>query len=197
MGWYIALGILFLLAIMPVGVSLLYHEDGLILSILLGAVKVKLYPKDNASKTEKKSDKKSPKTQASGPKTSSAKKKGGKLSDFMPLVDLAIRFLGDFRRKIRVRRLELDLILAADDPCDLAVNYGKAWTAVGNLMPLLERLFVIQKRNVQVECDFVADSTLLTARLDITITVGRFIGLAVKYGWLALWEYLKLKKAVL
>ena len=34
MGWYIALGILVLLAIMPVGVSLIYQEDGLILSLL-------------------------------------------------------------------------------------------------------------------------------------------------------------------
>lgn len=197
MGWYIALVILILLAIVPVGISLLYHEDGLILSLLLGIVNIKLFPKDKTATAEKKREKKPVKAVSTDVKTSASKKKGGKLSDFMPLVDIAIHFLGSLRKKIRVRRLEFDLVLAADDPCDLAINYGKAWAAVGNLMPLFEQIFVIKKRNVQVQCDFIADTTLLTARLDVTITVGRLIGLAVKYGVLALREYLKLKKAVL
>ena len=67
--------------------------------------------------------------------------------------------------------------MAADDPCDLAVNYGRAWAAVGNLMPRLERVFVIQKRNIDVECDFTADKTRVLARLDLTITLGRMLGL--------------------
>lgn len=194
MGWYIALGILVLLAIMPVGVSLIYQEDGLILSLLLGAVKIKLYPKTRAKKPKGKKEITQTKPAAVGAKKPEAKKKGGKLSDFLPLVDVALGFLGSLRRKIRVRRLDLDLILASDDPCDLAINYGKAWAAVGNIMPLLERMFVIKKRNVQVQCDFVADTTRITARLDVTITVGRVIGLAAKYGVLALREYFKLKK---
>lgn len=194
MGWYIALGILVLLAIMPVGVSLIYQEDGLILSLLLGAVKIKLYPKTGAKKPKGKKEKTQTKPAAVGAKKPEAKKKGGKLSDFLPLMDVALSFLGSLRRKIRVKRLELDFILASDDPYDLAVNYGKAWAAVGNIMPLLERMFVIKKRNVQVQCDFVADTTRITARLDVTITVGRVIGLAAKYGVLALREYFKLKK---
>ena len=43
MGWCIALGILVLLALIPVGVSLNYDEDGLFLSLLLGIIKVQLY----------------------------------------------------------------------------------------------------------------------------------------------------------
>lgn len=196
MGWYIALGILVLLAIMPVGVSLIYQEDGLILSLLLGTVKIKLYPKSKKEKPEKKDKKEKKQTEpaSAGEKKPEQKKKGGKLSDFLPLVDVALGFLGSLRRKLRFKRLELDLILAADDPCDLALNYGKAWAAVGNIMPLLEQMFVIKKRNVQVQCDFTADTTRITARLDVTITVGRVIGLAARYGVLALREYFKLKK---
>ena len=54
-GWLIAMGILVLLAILPVGVCLIYNEDGLVLSLLLGAVKIKLLPK--ASKEKKKKEK--------------------------------------------------------------------------------------------------------------------------------------------
>ena len=120
-------------------------------------------------------------------------KKGGSILDFLPLVQVALDFLGEFRRKLRVNRLELKLILAADDPCDLAVNYGRAWAAVGNLFPLLERAFVIKKRDVEVECDFTSEETLVIARLDLTITLGRLLSLAVRYGIRALREFLKIK----
>lgn len=195
-GWLIALGILVLLAILPVGVCLIYHGEGLVLSLLLGSVKIKLFPK--ASKEDKKEKPKKQKKQKSEKASGKAKdgkkeKSGGKLTDFLPLVDIGLKFLGSFRRKLRVKRLELTYIMAGGDPCDLALNYGKAWTAVGNVMPLLERIFVIKKRNIQVQCDFVADSPRIFARVDITITVGRVLGLAVKYGVKALIEFLKIK----
>ena len=101
-------------------------------------------------------------------------------------------FLGAFRRKLRVDRLELKLILAGGDPASLGINYGKAWAAVGNLMPLLERIFVIKKRDVEVECDFAGSQTLIIARLQITITIGRIVGIAVLYGFRALRENLKI-----
>lgn len=197
-GWLIALGILVLLAILPVGVSLIYNEDGLFLSILLGLVKIRILPK--ASEKDKKEKKAKPPKKQAKKETAQAKtkekkskeKSGGKLTDFLPLVQIAMRMLGSFRRKLRVNRLELKLTMAGGDPCDLAVNYGKAWAAVANLMPQLERFFVIKKRDIQVQCDFVEDSTRIRARLDITITIGRIVGVVVKYGVLAVLELLKI-----
>ena len=102
--------------------------------------------------------------------------------------------LGAFRRKLRVNVLELKLIMAGNDPCDLAVNYGKAWAALGNLLPRLERVLVIKKRDLEVECDFTSNETLVTARLDLTITLGRLLALGVVYGIRALITFLKIKK---
>lgn len=195
-GWLIALGILVLLAVLPVGVCLIYNEDGLILSLLLGAIKIKLFPKASTEKKKekpKKKKKQKPKNTATKDKKKNKKKSGGKITDFLPLVDIGLQFLGSFRRKLRVKRLEILYVMAGADPCDLALNYGKAWTAVGNLMPLLERIFVIKKRNIQVQCDFTADSAKISARLDMTITVGRVVGIAVKYGIKAIREFLKIK----
>ena len=109
-------------------------------------------------------------------------------------MQIALDFLGDFRRKLRLNDLYLRLILAANDPCDLAVNYGRAWAAVGNLMPQLEKWFVIKKRDVEVECDFEASQTLIIARLDLTITVGRLLAAVLRFAVRALIEYLKSKK---
>lgn len=207
MGWWIALGVVVLLAALPLGVRVRYDAGGALVRVILGPVKFTVFPLPRKKKKEKKpeepaktEEKKGSGTQnavpAAGAEGAEAAKPaaGGKWTDFLPLARVALDFLGDFRRKLRLNNLELKLILAADDPCDLAVNYGRAWAAVGNLMPRLERLFVIKKRNVEVECDFTASDTLVTARLDVTITLGRLLVLAGRYGFRALKTYLTIQK---
>ena len=193
MGWLITLGILILLGILPLGVSAIFDEDGPRVRIVAGPLKIQAFPLPQKKKkpakekkpkssedTSSKQKKQPPKTKANAPSNQTKKEKkksGGPITDFLPLVGVVLKFLDGFRRKLRVNVLELKLIMAADDPCDLAVNYGRAWAAVGNLMPRLERVFVIQKRNIDVECDFTADKTRVLARLDLTITLGRMLGL--------------------
>lgn len=209
MGWLITWGIVFLLAVLPLGVSVKYGAAGLLVRVLLGPVKLTVFPMAKKEKKEKK--KKEPatgeKAQTGEPKAEKPlpqppqppppekpeKQEGGSLLDFLPLVKVALDFLGDFRRKLRVRELYLRLILASSDPCDLAVNYGRTWTAIGNLMPQLERLFVIKKRDVEVGCDFTASETKVIARLEITITLGRLLALAAAYGIRAVKEFLSIR----
>ena len=197
MGWLIALGILILLAILPLGVSAKYDVDGLLVKVIAGPIRITLFPRPKKQKKKKEQPvKKEPEGQqpAKGPAQPQPKKeKGGSLTDFLPLIKVVLNFLGDFRRKLRVNRLELKLILAGDDPCDLGVNYGRAWAAVGNLRPQLERLFKIKKRDIQVECDFTETETKLIARLDLTITLGRLLGLTAVYAVRIMKEFLKIK----
>ena len=204
-GWLIALGILVLLAILPLGVSVLYNTDGPLVRVILGPGRLKVYPREKKpekddpkkkAKAQKKAEAKAQKKAAAAEKKNQQKKpsqKGGSWTDFIPLVKTGLAFLGDFRRKLRVKRLELKLVLAGGDPCELALNYGKGWAAVGALFPNLERVFVIKKRDVEVECDFTADKTLVFARLDISITLGRLLSLVVRYGIRALRDYINLK----
>lgn len=208
MGWLIALGIVLLLAVLPVGVRIRYNSDGILVKVIAGPLKITVFP---LPRKEKKEKKKKPKKNAEPaseeenlpkppqpPKTPKEKKpkaeKGGSLLDFLPLVRTALDFLGEFRRKLRLDHIYLRLIMAGNDPCDLAVNYGRAWAAVGNLMPQLEKWFVIKKRDIEVECDFEASQTLVIAHLDLTITIGRLLVAVVKFAVRALIEYLKLKK---
>ena len=209
MGWLITLGILFLLAILPLGVSIKYNSEGPVIRLILGPIKITLIPGKKKVKKETKKPEKKPKKQKKTPektkqvgkdkpdpqpKPEDQKEKGGSILDFLPLVKTVFEFLGDFRRKLRINHLELKLIMAGDDPCDLAVNYGRAWAAVGNLMPRLERWFVIKNRDVEVECDFFSSETLIIARLDLTITLGRVIAALVRFAYRALREFLKIKK---
>lgn len=194
MGWYIALGVLLLLAILPIGIGFSYDTDGAVIRILTGPLGFTVFP-SNKSKEKVKKEKPPKKAKASQPAQKKApQKKGGNIQNLMPLVRTGLDFLGDFRRKLRVHRLELNLVLGGGDPWDLAVNYGKAWAALGNLWPKLERLFVIKKRDVEIQCDFEASQTLVTARAEITITFGRLLGLVAIYGLRAVKEFMKLQK---
>ncbi|MBQ7345054.1 MAG: DUF2953 domain-containing protein [Oscillospiraceae bacterium] len=212
MGWSIFFLIVFLLAILPLGASVKYDQDGPLVRILAGPIRFTVFPvkkkekpkkddqpefKTNKKEEEKKKAAAVPAEAGAAPSKAAqgSEKKGGSLLDFLPLVQVGLDFLGDFRRKLRIDVLYLKLTMAGDDPCDLAVNYGRTWAIVGDLFPLLERCFVIKKRDIQIQCDFTASETLVTARLDITITLGRIIALAVRYGVRALVEFLKISKS--
>ena len=230
MGWLIALGIVTLLTVLPLGASISYDSSGAVVKLIIGPLKITLFPrpkKDKKPKKEKKAPKEVPlkeepsnpqpepaaapqqpqKTENLPPKTEKPKEEekpkqeekpkkqsGGPITDFLPLVRILLDMLGAFRRKLRLNVLELKLIMAADDPCDLAINYGRAWAAVGNLLPQLEKVFVIKKRNIEVECDFEAAETRVIARLDLTITLGRIIGTVLYYGGKAGMEFMKINK---
>lgn len=220
MGWIIALGILTLLAILPLGVSVRYDSDGANVRLIAGPLKITLFPKPKKEekpkkekKNKKKKDKKKEKTEADHSDASATsedidvetdekqtakkeekKKSGGSLTDFLPLVKTLFEMLGAFGRRLRVNLLDVKVILAGGDPCDLGINYGKTWAAIGNLQPHLEKIFVIKKRKIDVECDFCADKTLIIARLDLTITLGRILATVFVYGIRALMQFLKINK---
>lgn len=201
MGWLITLGILVLLAILPLGAAVRYNSEGFSLKVIVGPVRIPVLPgkkKDPELEKKKKEAKKVKKTKkaSSQPKKKEEKPKkenGGPITDFLPIVKTALQLLNEFRKKLRIKRLKLKMIMAGDDPCDLAVNYGRANAAMGNLLPQLERCFVIKKRDIQVECDFESSQTLIIAHADVTITLGWLLGIVVFYGVRALKQYLQIK----
>ena len=193
MGWLITLGILVLLAILPLGAAVNYHSEGFFLDVIAGPVRIPILPKKKKDPDKKKEKKKKDTKGKGGQPGEKKKKKGGPITDFLPLVKTALELLNSFRKKLRIKRLELKMIMAADDPCDLAINYGRANAAMGNLLPQLERCFVIKKRDVEIECDFEASQTLIIARADITITLGWLLAIVVFYGVRGLKQFLQIK----
>ena len=197
MGWLIALGILILLGSVPLGVFVRYDSRGPLVRIVAGVLRFTVIPLPKKKKKvpkEKKEpspakEKKTPPKPAEEPE-----KKGGSLRDFYPLIQVGERFLNQFRRKLRVDDLVLKLTLGGDDPCDLALNYGRAWVALGNLVPVLERFFHIRRRNFEVQCDFTSEETLIEAQAKLTMPLRQLVELGIVYGYLFIKELLFLKK---
>ena len=186
MGWLIALAAVVGLLMIRLGISAVYNEDGPVIKLTFGPYRRILYP---AAKKEKKKS-----SGKAGDADGKNQKKGGSLSDFFPLLDILLEFLSDVRRKLLVTRLDLRILLAGDDPCDLGILYARTLTAVHGLDPQLERFFRIRKKDIRVECDFEGDSSAVWARLDLSLTVARVLSLGLRHGTKALREYLKIMK---
>lgn len=212
MGWWIALGIFVLLMILPIGVCVRYDSDGPLIKAIVGFIRFTVFPRKSKKpkKEKKKKETKAPPAQpeeqpaqppkpapkAEKPPAKKAEgKKGGSVLDFIPLVKIGLQLIGElFSKTIHMDVLEVNLVMGGGDPCDLAVNYGKAWAALGNLWPYLQRMFTIKRRDIQIQCDFTADETLVTARIDITLTLGRLLWAVLRYGVKALIAFLKINK---
>ena len=206
--WWILLAILVLILILPLGVRINYDEDGAIVCVLIRPFHIQVFPVKKKEKPKKKEPKEEskeeqPKEEAvsepveSQPKSAiiddddeeeepepSNEKKGGSLTDFLPLVELALKFVGEFFGKtLHIDVLYLKLTMAGGDPADLAINYGRTWAALGNLWPHIDKMFTIKKRDIQLQCDFEGSQTLVNARVEITITLARLLGLVFHYGF--------------
>ena len=202
MGWLITLAVLLGFASIPLGVLVRYDSQGFLVRIIAGFIRFTLipFPKRKKKTQTKSSEKSKPKqeqaaaSQTNVQEASASGKKGGSVRDFIPIIKVMLEFLNQFRKKLRINRLVLKLILAGDDPCDLALNYGRAWQALANLMPMLEKAFVIGKRDCEVECDFTATETLITAQAELTVRLGQIVWLGAVYGVRLLKELLIFKK---
>ena len=195
MGWLIALFALVLLGLLPIGIFAAYDSGGAVAALTVGFVRIPLYPRRKSAGKQDKKPKNDPTEKDDfESKKSKQRKKLGTLSDFNEILRLVLYFLSDFRRKLRIKNLEFKLILAGDDPCDLSVNYGRSWAALGNLMPQLERLFVIKKRNLQINCDYTVEEPLVEVRIDMTITLSSLLWILGYHGFRGLRKYNKTLK---
>lgn len=189
MGWLVAVGILILIGLIPVGLCGSYCSNGARLYLYIGFVRISLYPSKN-------NDKKTNRQTKDGESAKGQKKMqnddGGKLSDFLPIAKTVLEFFGELIKKIKVKKLVLQLTLGGSDPCDLSVNYGRTCAAIANFQPHLNRLFIIKKQEISVNCDYTAEESVVNACLDITICLARLLALVIRYGFRAVGQYLNL-----
>ena len=188
MGWLLCLAVLLMVGALPIGVFWEYRHGAAGLYAQLGPVRIPI-----RGKREKKTQAKAGRSFESH---ETAKKKGSdrRVSDYFPLMKPVLKFLVDFRKKLRVSDLRLKIVLAGDDPCDLSLNYGRAWAAVGNLMPLMDRFLVIKNREISIECDYAGSHTTVDAAIRLTVTVARLLQIVLYHGISILREYYKILK---
>ena len=197
MGWLIALAAIILLGCIPVGVNLVYGSGGALVDLLLGPIRITLYPrKTNHTKSKSRKNMRDVQKDDFESRESREKKTDRIPSDYLSALEFVLEVLSDFRRKLRINRLDVKWTLSGDDPCDLSINYGRVCAAIGSMMPQLDRLLVIKERNVKIGCDYMAQKDVFDARLELSITLGRLLFIFGYHGIRGLRKYYKLTNQI-
>lgn len=186
-GWLIFLSCLLVVLLMPCGVRAGYGANGVTVKLVFGPFSVNLI----------RTDKKAPKNQKTKKKKFESHEKvkeKGELIDFIPVAKLVFEFLSDFRRRLVIRDLRFKMILGGGDPYFLSVNYGRYWAALGNLMPHLESWFTIKKRNMEIECDYLASATKVDASIDLRVSIFTLAHMVLRHGIRILRKYYEISK---
>ncbi len=179
----IVIGILMLLALLPLGAYVRYDSNGAHVYLLIGLLRLQLYPKKKAKK-EKKAKKAQKEAKAKEKKPKEQKQPiGGLIRDFYPFVSLALELFDYSVRKLRVHHLTLHVSFGgAEDPAKAAINYGRAWALIGSVMPRLRSRFRIKHENVSASCDFTTDEMRVFAQWKAVFFLGDSLTMALRYG---------------
>lgn len=180
--WFflVLIAMLFLALLMPVGIRVRYQHDELKLWYTIGLLRLQHRPKDSEDRKKPKSSKVNIRKVFSE-SIKANRKFDSILGEFWAELKTALGLFWNLCPRLRVKRLVLQLHLAGENPATLAMQYGGAWAAIGNLIPLLEEAFVLKKRELDVDCDFAGEKTSLEAKLDISIGLGRLLLCLVRY----------------
>ena len=178
-GLLIALGVLLAIGCIPAGVYAKFDGD-LTVSLTVLGIRIPLYPTKEKDALPKKEAHTKEKRKFSLPPKAA-------LEEYLRLL---LELLGGLRRKILIRKLKLHAVFGGHDEADAALNYGKAWAAIGTVMPLLEACFRIKKRDVGAFLGKDEKAIRLYAEACATLTVGQILHLAIY----ALVRFLKIYK---
>lgn len=178
---------LFLVMQVRVGLQGKLDRDGPRAWARLGPVRLRLWPM-----AKKKTEKKPPKG-AKPKEKGKGLSKGAALEYARALLPLALEAAGQFRKKLRVDHLELELRAGAPDPADAAMVYGYANAALGGLWLPLTEAFHVKDGRARVELDFDTQATSVTADGAMSLKVGQLLWLGVYFGLKGLRTVIALK----
>ncbi len=113
----------------------------------------------------------------------------------LPLLQAILKKLG---RDKKVERLELEVIVGAEDPVETVELYGKIHAVVGTLWPPMDQGLNIQRGRVRVLMDFDAPGIACYGRFALSITLGKLLqtGLMAGLGTMKIMKKVKKSPAL-
>ena len=199
-GLLITLAVLLILALIKVGVRVLYQQKQLQVEVLISRFKLiivgdrkkKKKKKHKSDKKEKKPAKekaKSAKTEASSEKTDQNNKDGSKKSKqkgkLKPWIDALLTYwreilelIGRVLTSPTLDDLQLEIRVGGSDAEACAMTYGRICAIVGGVLPVVENTFGIRKRRIEVYPVFDGDKLEISADVSITLRIYEIFALA-------------------
>lgn len=169
---YIIGGIVLLIALLlllPVHLWLEYSVEGFSLKVRLlffNLVRVPGEKGESKPKLEKK--KKAPK-----------EKRGGLVKTFFAMRDDIFKALGKLGKGLRIRKLKVWYLAAAEDACAAALQFGRMSAALGAVTALLENLFVVKKKDYRLDVSFEKQEPEVYIEGNISLQIWRILSIGL------------------
>lgn len=103
---------------------------------------------------------------------------------------LAAKTVGRVLRSITVNRLDLQMLIAAEDPATTAQRYGRVCGVLYPALAGIEHVVRIRRRNLRVEPNFLVEKSEVRFDVRLRMSVWRLLGAGVAL----LWGFLLLKE---
>lgn len=168
--------ILAILLLMPIRVRIAYQDGSTTVKLSAGPIRRSLYPpaeepeKEPTEEPLKKAEKKA-KKKADEPK----KKRRINREQILYLLEKGPKILGRaikrLGRRIRICPLKLYLLVAAEDPADTAILYGRISGGLSACLPELHRHIHIDDQDIQLFPDFSQDQMDVIADVGISLRI--------------------------
>lgn len=182
-GLYVTLIVLLILVLLGqirIGAQVEYCDRGLFVRLRFGAFLIPVFP------LEKKPKEKKPKQPKQKAKPDPKQKKGGLLKLALEFIPLVLDTVKKFRRKLRVDKLDMELIVCDPDPADAALRYGQANALLGTLWQPITQALHVKDGHAHVGVDFDVREPTVYILADATLTIAQTLGLAVVFAAKAL-----------
>lgn len=157
-------------------------------------------PEKEAEKEEKKAQKKAQKEEQKKAEKEAAKAEKKKLliadkmrnamqalaerSDMIADILFAVPApLRKLLRAVTFGKVEIDFLIANEDAADCAMLYGRMQAIVWNLLANLSKHIHVQRKQVQLACDFAADESRWNIRFCLNLHIGTTVAAALWFLW--------------
>ena len=197
--------ILGVLVLIPVGADIGYEQGKIHVSATAAGVEIRLFPrkkkpesdepKPPKKKKEKKEKKPKQKDDSAEEKPKEKKKLDITLDEILDLLKAVLHGLGHFTDRIRVDRFVLHLIVAGNDPYNVAMAYGKINAWLSAMAPACKKLNA-KNSDVWTAVDFTDDWPHVDFAIAMSFRLCTVIGMLFVIGFGALKVLLRRKKRI-
>lgn len=165
--------VLFLIAMIKLGVSIVYRDNKLSIRIIAAGFRLKLgqKKKDKQKRGKKNAD---PEQKKEKPKFEAKPWIRSALNHWTELMAMIGRVL----TSPTIEKLRVYISVGDEDPEKCAMDYGRLCAIVGSILAPLENTFKIKKRDVEINNNFFSTKNCLEAEAVLAIRVYAIVALA-------------------
>ena len=106
----------------------------------------------------------------------------GSWNTFRGYLPLICEAAGELRRKVVIRRLNIHLVWAGENPASAAIGYGMIHGVIGGLWNLIDHSFRVKDHKFVVDLDYEKKEPQVQLQTVLSLTLGQIISFGIRYG---------------